>query len=77
MMIMIVPGDQDIAIVVLAQPVVFSRTVHPVCLPSSAEFPWVGKTGLALGWGRHSVGDNSQATHLRMVDLEVLIMMIM
>jgi len=53
----------DLALIKLGQPISFSDTIRPICLPAaSAELP-VGKTCFVAGWG-HS-GDNSDSDRLQ------------
>jgi len=47
--------NHDIALLKLRKTVVFTKTIRPVCLPSSEADP-AGKTGVAVGWGRTSEG---------------------
>merc|ERR1712055_480034 len=61
----------DIAIIKLAEPVKFSQNVGPVCLPTSENFKWVGETGIAMGWGQHTLGVWDVSDVLRHVPLEV------
>ena len=41
--------DYDIALLQLSQPVLLTRWVQPVCLPTRRNY--VGMMGTALGWG--------------------------
>merc|ERR1712130_718766 len=63
--------DHDIAIITLAQPVEFSDSVAPVCLPASSSSNYDGATATATGWGTLSSG-GSQPSILQEVDLTVL-----
>merc|ERR1711874_339104 len=63
--------DHDIAIVILEKPVKFGKTIRPVCLPAAKDLVYDGETCLAMGWGRHTLGDHSQSRYLRKVPLEV------
>lgn len=47
--------NHDIALLKLRKPVVFSKTVRPVCLPPEDLDP-AGMTGIVVGWGRTSEG---------------------
>jgi len=64
-------GDHDIAIVILKEPVTFGKKIQPVCLPANKDLVYDGETCLAMGWGRHTLGDRSQSRYLRKVPLEV------
>ena len=48
----------DFAILRLAQPVTFSATLSPVCLPAAATTTYSGYTSTATGWGDLSSGGN-------------------
>jgi len=63
--------DHDIAIIQLSQPVQFSDSVAPVCLPPSSSTSYDGATATATGWGTLSSG-GSQPSILQEVDLTVL-----
>jgi len=62
-------GEHDIAIIVLARSVSFDPTIHPVCLPSTNSFLWMGEPLRALGWG--DTGDGLQSDTLKQVDMSV------
>jgi len=62
--------DHDIAIIQLAQPVQFSSSVAPACLPSSSSNSYAGQTAVATGWGTLSSG-GSRPSILQEVDLTV------
>lgn len=47
--------NHDIALLRLRKPVVFNKTIRPVCLPKENIDP-AGNVGLAIGWGRTSEG---------------------
>jgi len=64
-------GEHDIAIVILKEPVTFGKTIRPVCLPATKDLVYDGETCLAMGWGRHTLGDWSHSRLLRKVPLEV------
>jgi len=64
-------GEHDIAIVILKEPVSFGKTIRPVCLPATKDLVYDGETCLAMGWGRHTLGDWSHSRLLRKVPLEV------
>merc|ERR1711874_391602 len=64
-------GEHDIAIVILKEPVLFGKTIRPVCLPATKDLVYDGETCLAMGWGRHTLGDWSHSRLLRKVPLEV------
>jgi hypothetical protein len=46
------PNTNDVALIHLDKPVAFSDTIRPVCLPAQNESRPLGRTCLALGWGR-------------------------
>jgi len=62
-------GSHDIAMLVLAEPVTFDETIHPVCLPASDEIEYVGEKTMALGWGRTYY--NTRSRFLKHVELTV------
>uniref|UniRef100_A0ABD2W538 Peptidase S1 domain-containing protein n=1 Tax=Trichogramma kaykai TaxID=54128 RepID=A0ABD2W538_9HYME len=47
--------NHDIALLRLRKPVLFSKTIRPVCLPSIGSNP-AGKDGTVVGWGRTKEG---------------------
>ncbi|EFX78169.1 hypothetical protein DAPPUDRAFT_305245 [Daphnia pulex] len=54
----------DIAIVTLDVPVIFSKTVGPVCLPPASTDPdqYTDQHAVTLGWGTTELGNPSSAT---------------
>merc|ERR1712002_310083 len=62
-------GCHDLAIVLLKEPVKFSATVQPVCLPSHDDLVHVGQKAMAMGWGETEDGDQSQL--LKHLDVEI------
>jgi len=62
-------GRHDIAILVLAEPVTFDETIHPVCLPASDEIEYVGERTMAMGWGL--TNSNGYSRFLKHVELTV------
>jgi secreted trypsin-like serine protease len=67
--------ENDIAVLTLAKPVLFSEAVGPVCLPSRPSRQLVGTSCVAAGWGR--LFDDAEwrtqtAVRLQEVDLSVL-----
>jgi hypothetical protein len=65
-------ASHDLALGILKEPAVFSRTVRPICLPQqNAEF--VDKIATAAGWGRFETPDVSrqQSPYLKKVELRV------
>jgi len=40
----------DIGLLLLTQPIKFSTTIRPICLPSP-NVNYIGKTGITIGWG--------------------------
>merc|ERR1719187_2917408 len=63
-------GSHDIAVIILAEPVTFDETIHPVCLPTSSELVYQGEQTTHLGWGMTHVG-SKQSTLLKHIDLTV------
>jgi len=63
-------GQHDIAIIVLASPVIFDDTIHPICLPESNEKVYKGERTRHLGWGMTGY-KSSQSRFLKEVDLTV------
>ena len=47
----------DVALLTLNEPVEFSETIRPVCLPSGANL-YVGKKATVIGWGSLREGKN-------------------
>merc|ERR1711970_585335 len=62
-------GCHDLAIVLLKEPVKFSATVQPVCLPSHDDLVHVGQEAMAMGWGETEDGDQSEL--LKHLDVEI------
>jgi len=72
--------SHDIAIIVLAEPVTFERTIRPICLPASGNLTYKGQQTTAAGWGAThyvpGVGDkpgkpSGQSRYLKHVNLTV------
>jgi len=71
-----VTGHHDIAIIILAEPVTFERTIQPICLPASDERVYKGEQTTHAGWGAtHYVPgvdwSSEQSTLLKHIDLTV------
>jgi len=47
-------ANNDIALIKLAKPFIFTDTIRPICLPTAGEAIPVGKTCVAAGWGRNN-----------------------
>ncbi|XP_011497935.1 PREDICTED: trypsin-1-like [Ceratosolen solmsi marchali] len=47
--------NHDVALLKLRRPVIFSKTIRPVCLPRPGSDP-AGKRGTVVGWGRTKEG---------------------
>merc|ERR1712240_14175 len=62
--------DGDFSILTLSQPVTFSSTVRPVCLPSDTTKTYEGEVATVTGWGTLSSG-GSQPDVLMEVDVTV------
>ena len=62
--------NSDYAILRLAQPVSFSSTVSPACLPQGRSQTYEGQLATVTGWGTLSSGGN-QPTVLHEVDVTV------
>lgn len=56
----------DIAILVLPSPLVFSRYVGSACLPANADLTLQDRTGVVAGWGYTSEGRYSQYSRSRL-----------
>lgn len=41
----------DVAVLTMETPVVFTKTVRPICLPSGSSRKYNGLTGTVIGWG--------------------------
>lgn len=53
--------DADICVVVLRDPVKFSRSVKPICLPQPSELKVV-ETGTVVGWGKSEDSERHATT---------------
>merc|ERR1711962_290683 len=62
--------DGDFSILTLSQPVTFSSSVRPVCLPSDTTKTYEGEVATVTGWGTLSSG-GSQPDVLMEVDVTV------
>jgi len=62
--------DSDFSILTLAEPVTFSSSVSPACLPASTSQDYAGQVATVSGWGTLSSGGN-QPTVLNDVDVTV------
>ncbi|KAL1489305.1 hypothetical protein ABEB36_014228 [Hypothenemus hampei] len=53
--------NNDIALLEIDVPVVFTRKISPVCLPSDKSMDYAGRMGIVAGWGRTGErGETSQ-----------------
>lgn len=61
-----VPGFQDIALMELSEPVVFTDKIRPICLPTKSmeSFDNLKFTG----WGRHQIGNDEMSKVLKEYD---------
>ncbi|KAK2713059.1 brachyurin-like [Artemia franciscana] len=66
--------SNDIAVIRLPEPVTFTETISPVCLPTSDDVgnTFVGEMVTPTGWGRPSDSTNSISPVLREVDAPVM-----
>jgi len=62
--------DSDFSILTLAEPVTFSDSVSPACLPASTSQDYAGQVATVSGWGTLSSGGN-QPTVLNDVDVTI------
>jgi len=62
--------DNDFSILTLSEPVQFSTSVSPACLPGSTSELYGGRKATVSGWGTTSAGGN-QPTTLREVEVTV------
>jgi len=60
-------ANNDLAIVKLSEPLDFTDTVRPICLPAEGEALPVGKTCVAAGWGRINPNGHDTAEALQQV----------
>ena len=60
----------DIALIQLNQPVQFTTTIRPICLPTNAEDTYGSELGTTIGWG--ITEDGEQSAFLREVELNIL-----
>ena len=66
-------GLNNIAILTLTEPLTFSRTMSPVCLPAGPSLSYAGDTATVTGWGRTSPNpEGPLADSLQEVELTVL-----
>merc|ERR1711970_25886 len=61
-------GCHDLAILLLKEPVKFSTTIQPVCLPD--DLVHVGQKAMAMGWGETEDGGLSEL--LKHLDVEII-----
>jgi len=65
--------NNDIAILKLATPITFSKTIQPICLPSSSsDNPADGSFGIVSGWGDTFEGQQQGSDVLRQVTVPVV-----
>ena len=62
--------DSDFSILTLAEPVTFSTSISPACLPASTSQDYAGQVATVSGWGTLSSGGN-QPTVLNDVDVTI------
>ena len=60
----------DFSILTLSNPVTFSNTIRPVCLPKDKNQQYVGNVATVSGWGTLSEG-GVQPSHLMEVNVTV------
>jgi hypothetical protein len=63
--------EQDIALLQLAQDMVYSASLLPVCLPGPSGRGHEGELGTLTGWGRHW-DEGPLASQLEVVQLPIL-----
>ncbi|XP_048017847.1 suppressor of tumorigenicity 14 protein homolog [Megalobrama amblycephala] len=63
--------DYDISLLELSQPLNFSNTVHPICLPASTHVFSAGSSCFVTGWGALREG-GSAATILQKAEVKVI-----
>ncbi|CAD7670621.1 unnamed protein product [Nyctereutes procyonoides] len=67
--------DNDIALLHLAQPVIFSQTIVPICLPDSGlaerELTQVGQETVVTGWGYRSETKRNRTFVLNFINIPV------
>lgn len=61
--------DSDLALLTLAEPVVFNTATAPVCLPSAEATP--GRPAMVVGWGKVAEGAQVFSQTLRQVEVEL------
>ena len=64
------PSTHDFALMVLKEPVSWTRTVQQICLPTPGE-EFSQRAALAAGWGRTSKHPKRTSKDLMFVDLKV------
>jgi len=64
------PYDNDMSILTLAQPVTFSDTVSPACLPSDGTQDYAGQEATVIGWG--IIEDGSRPSVLQEANVTVI-----
>ena len=60
----------DIALLQLDQPVQYTTTIRPICLPTNPEDTYGSQVGTTIGWG--ITEDGAQSEFLREVELNIL-----
>ena len=56
-----ITGQNDFSILTLAQPVTFTDTVSPACLPSDVSQDYAGQEATVVGWGRTDIDNKLQS----------------
>ncbi|ESP04621.1 hypothetical protein LOTGIDRAFT_135842, partial [Lottia gigantea] len=64
--------DNDIALIQLEEPFIFTDYVRPVCLPKESDPPAEGSKCLAAGWGRPSETANHYMRAMQELYLDVV-----
>ncbi|PSN47525.1 hypothetical protein C0J52_02241 [Blattella germanica] len=64
--------NNDIALLRLSQPVVYTRFIRPVCLPRNADEKYDGQSGIIAGWGLTSNNDTEESPFLLSTSVKIL-----
>ena len=66
--------DNDVAVIKLPEPVEFTDSIRPACLPTLGDMgeDYAGEMATAAGWGKTSTAAESHSDQLYFVEAEVI-----